>query len=507
MPTTDQMTQTDSSPSRSHDDHNDTESTPTPTNHPRYTEQKSALLSLSPLSGRYASRTASLQPLFSEFGYIQYRIRIEIEYLIRLRHTLHERSMCEVTDSFSPPVSPPRLPPTPPASYWTQWDQTDDDLRAIYTNLSLQEAVDIKHTEKRIHHDVKSIEYFIKSRIPEGYQEWVHFGLTSQDVNNPAMSLAVHECRERLLLPGLTSILDQCNTFYTQWVDVPMLSRTHGQPATPTTVGKEVYVYHERLSQEIEVFRSIPIRTKCGGAVGNLNAHYIAYPDIDWVEWCDQFVASLGLQRNRWTTQIDHYDSLARILDSVKRCSVILVDLCQDIWHYISFGYFKLRTAPQEVGSSTMPHKVNPIHFENAEGNLKLCGRLASTLSEALPVSRLQRDLTDSTLLRNIGTVFGHFLIGIQSITTGCRQLDIHRPALDKDIADHPMVLAEAIQTVMRAEQVPHPYETLKALTQHKDITLEDLYAFVRTLEISEEARARLLQLTPVNYYGCVRDL
>ena len=381
--------------------------------------------------------------------------------------------------------------------------------------MSHIEVEKIKRIECRIHHDVKSIEYYIKSKVDAKYKEFVHFALTSQDVNNPAISLSVKECLELAIYPKLLSIVGALKQKKDAWQDVAMLSRTHGQPASPTTMGKEFNVFLYRLENEITILKSTRIYTKFGGAVGNFNAHHVAYPEVDWVSWSDEFITEISsvrtsdvydyepIIRSKYTTQIDNYDSLSRVLDSIKRICTIITDLCQDVWLYVSFNYFKLKLESNQVGSSTMPHKVNPINFENAEGNFKLCASLAQFLSCEMPVSRLQRDLTDSTLSRNIGSVFGHFLIGLESLSSGLNKLDINKKQIANDLDNNVIVIAEAIQTILRKEGVDEPYEKLKELTQNKpEVTLEDIHAFVKGLKLEETIEEKILKITPHNYIG-----
>ena len=433
------------------------------------------LINISPLSGRYFSQTKILSNYFSEYGYIKYRLKIEIDYFIKLRNTISELNKFPISSI---------------------------DLRNIYHNFTPKDALVIKEIEETTKHDVKAIEYFLKNRLPDDYKEFVHFGLTSQDINNPALSLSIKDCLTEIVYDKINSIMEKVLQFCGKWKDIPMLSRTHGQPASPTTLGKELYVFYYRLQIEFKILQDIQIYTKFGGAVGNLNAHYVAYPDIDWIQWCNDFIQSIGLSRSLITTQIDNYDSLSRIFDSLKRISIILTDMCQDIWLYISMNYFKLNIEKGTVGSSTMPHKVNPINFENAEGNLKLATNLLQFLSSDLPISRLQRDLTDSTVSRNVGSAFGHFVLALDSILSGCAKLDINPTPITQDLTDNPMVIAEAIQTILRKEGIQNPYEKLKALTQNRNISIEDLKLFINSLEISDDIKKTLLNITQFNYVG-----
>ena len=449
-------------------------------------------VSISPLTGRYTQKTIELWEFFSEFAFIKYRIRIEIEYLIKLRQTI------------------------PELKDWKDI-QSDDELRQIYKKISSLDIETIKRIETQIKHDVKSIEYYIKKKVPDRYKEFVHFALTSQDVNNPAISLSVKECLEQSIYPKMVSLIGILKKQHSTWKDIAILSRTHGQPASPTTMGKEIRVFMYRLENEIEVLNNIRIYTKFGGAVGNFNAHNVAYPDIDWERWADDFITEVSsvktsevytyqpIIRSKYTTQIDNYDSLSRIFDSIKRICTILTDMCQDMWLYISFNYFKLMLEGNQIGSSTMPHKVNPINFENAEGNFKLCSNIAQFLSLEMPVSRLQRDLTDSTLSRNIGTVFGHLLIGLDSLLSGLSKLDINTQQISQDLDNNAIVIGEAIQTILRKEGIDEPYEKIKALTQNKpETTLEDIHNFIKAMKLDKEVEDKLLKITPHNYIGII---
>ena len=431
---------------------------------------------LNPLDGRYQTSTYSLRDYFSEYGYMKYRLKVEIEYLIKLRYTLSELS---------------------------ELDIPNDALRNLYLNFSFSDMSEIKDIESRTNHDVKALEYFIKNKIPRRREtEFIHFALTSQDINNTAISLSVKDSISEVLYPLLKLILEKLQYFFNEWKDVPMIGRTHGQFASPTTIGKEFYVYYYRINQEYEQLENLDIYTKFGGAVGNLNAHFVSYPNIDWITWSNEFIFSLNLKRSQFTTQIDSYDSLSRILDSIKRLSVILIDLCQDLWLYISYDYIKLKINENEIGSSTMPHKVNPINFENAEANFKLCSNFSQFLSSELPISRLQRDLTDSTLVRNIGTVFGYFTTACHSLIKGLKKIDINREKLYSDLNNNPIVIAEAIQTILRKEGYKNPYEELKKLTRNKKINMKDLHNFIFDLDVSEKVKNTLYTITPHNYIG-----
>lgn len=441
------------------------------------------LTALSPIDGRYRNTTLALSPYFSEYGLIRYRVLVEIEYFIAL---------CEL------PL--PQLANFDPAVF--------PKLRQIFSNFSEEEAKSIKEIEKITNHDVKAVEYFLKKKFDElsiaPFKEFLHFGLTSQDINNTAIPYALKEALERVFIPLLnevkSKILQQAET----WKNIPMLARTHGQPASPTRLGKEWRVFHERLQRQMQMLDTIPHAAKFGGATGNFNAHTAAYPNTDWVAFGNRFVNDyLGLHRSHPTTQIEHYDYLAALLDNLKRINTILIDFSRDIWQYIAMGYFSQKINPDEIGSSAMPHKVNPIDFENAEGNFGIANTLFEHLSAKLPVSRLQRDLTDSTALRNLGVPLAHSYVAFRSLLKGLGKIEVNEGIIQKDLEDNWAVVAEGIQTVLRREGYPQPYEALKALTRKNEkITREAMQEFINSLDISENVRQELQAITPYNYTG-----
>lgn len=440
----------------------------------------SSLTAISPIDGRYCSKTEALGAYFSEFALIKYRVRIEIEYFLSLMDSgiLPSKNL-----------------------------SSKEELRNIYLNFSLEDAEAIKTLEKTTNHDVKAVEYFIKERLKAlGYHEtleFVHFGLTSQDINNTAIPLSIKEALHQVIFPAFEALLHQLQDLANAWADVPMLARTHGQPASPTRLGKEIRVFSERLSIQLAEANRIPNAAKFGGATGNFNAHHIAYPNIDWVSFANQFVSNLGLQRSQTTTQIEHYDFLAALCDSVKRLNTILIDLNRDFWTYISMDYFKQQLKAGEIGSSAMPHKVNPIDFENSEGNLGLANAYFEFFASKLPISRLQRDLTDSTVLRNIGVPLAHTLIALQSTSKGLSKLLLNPEKIQADLEDNWMVVAEAIQTVLRRESYPEPYEALKNLTRtHSKINQSSIHSFIDELAVSESLKVELKKITPWNYLG-----
>lgn len=443
-----------------------------------------ALTAVSPIDGRYRGKTASLAPYFSEYALMRYRLRVEIEYFIAL---------CEL------PL--PQLRDFPHSQF--------PALRDIYGQFSEADAARIKEIEQTTNHDVKAVEYFIKEQLDrmggmERYKEFVHFGLTSQDINNTAFPLMLHEAVRQVYLPLADELVRQLEDYAQQWRDIPMLARTHGQPASPTRLGKEVEVYVYRLQSQLAQLRACPVTAKFGGATGNFNAHHVAYPDVDWIAFADRFVSEkLGMQRERFTTQISNYDNMAGTFDALKRVQTILIDLDRDFWMYISMDYFKQQIKAGEVGSSAMPHKVNPIDFENSEGNLGLANAVLEHLSRKLPISRLQRDLTDSTVIRNIGVPLGHAVIAMQSTLKGLRKLLLHEEKIKSDLENTWAVVAEAIQTILRREHYPHPYETLKALTRTNEaITEQRIEAFIDGLDVSDAVKAELRTITPFNYTG-----
>lgn len=443
----------------------------------------SSLSAISPVDGRYHKTTAVLGPFFSEWGLIKYRVQVEIEYFIAL--------------------SEAGLPQLPALSA-----EQKTQLREVYTNFSVHDAHKIKDTEKTTNHDVKAVEYFVKEKLEalnlQQYSEFVHFGLTSQDINNTSIPLSMKEATNQVLYPFVINVTEKIKNLSHAWKDVSLLARTHGQPASPTKLGKEFYVFVERLMAQLDQFEKIPYSAKFGGATGNFNAHYIAYPKENWMAFGNRFVNEvLGLHRSQFTTQIEHYDNLAAYCDALKRINTILIDLCRDVWTYVSMDYFKQKLKAGEVGSSAMPHKVNPIDFENAEGNLGLANALLEHLAAKLPVSRLQRDLTDSTVLRNIGMPLAHSLIAYSSILKGLNKLILNEAALKQDLEDNWAVVAEAIQTVLRREGYPKPYEALKDLTRtNTQITRESLHAFIATLNVNEKVKEELKHITPHNYTG-----
>ncbi|MGB3851756.1 MAG: adenylosuccinate lyase [Tunicatimonas sp.] len=443
----------------------------------------SELTAVSPLDGRYHRHTHLLSPYFSEYGLIRYRVRVEVQYFIALCE-LPLPQLASVDHSLFP------------------------QLRAIVTDFSEADAQRIKDIEKTTNHDVKAVEYFLKERWAElglaDQQEFIHFALTSQDVNNTAIPLSVREAMEQVYRPLLDEVLQQLQRQARQWAKVPMLARTHGQPATPTRVGKEWAVFHERLTQQIALLDQLPHVAKFGGATGGFNAHLVAYPDVDWRAFADRFTQErLGLRRSHPTTQIEHYDFLAALFDNLKRINTILIDLCRDVWQYISINYFTQKVVANEVGSSAMPHKVNPIDFENAEGNLGIANALLEHLAAKLPVSRLQRDLTDSTVLRNLGVPLGHGLVALRSLQKGLDKIELNAAALHDDLEEHWAVVAEAIQTILRREGYPQPYEALKTLTRGQGaITEASIKRFIETLEVDETIKAELSAITPFNFIG-----
>lgn len=441
------------------------------------------LTAISPIDGRYRDKTTDLSPYFSEFGLINYRVRVEIEYFIAL---------CEI------PL--PELKSFEKSKFKT--------IRNIYLNFSERDAQEIKNIEATTNHDVKAVEYFLKERFQqlglEDFSEFIHFGLTSQDINNTAIPLSLKEAMEELLLPQLEQVITKLELMATEWDEIPMLARTHGQPASPTRVGKEISVFSERLREQVQLLTAIPHAAKFGGATGNFNAHYVAYPGQDWHAFANQFVQqSLGLKRSFPTTQIEHYDHLAAFCDTIKRINTILIDLSRDFWQYISMEYFKQKIKEDEVGSSAMPHKVNPIDFENAEGNLGMANAIFEYLSSKLPVSRLQRDLSDSTVLRNMGVPLAHTLVSYKSLIKGLDKVELNASAIEKDLEKNWAVVAEAIQTVLRKEKYPKPYEALKQLTRtNQQINKEVIHKFIDGLNISDEIKNSLKKISPYNYVG-----
>lgn len=441
------------------------------------------LTAISPIDGRYRKNCRELAAYFSEYALIRYRVLVEIEYFIAL---------CEL------PL--PQLAGFDKGRY--------EQLRDIYRNFTPEDAAAVKEIEKTTNHDVKAVEYFIKEKMDAmslgDSREFVHFGLTSQDINNTATPRTLRDAVNEVYMPLIEGFIDKLKGFGREWKDVSMLARTHGQPASPTRLGKEIMVFVERLEKQTAQLKAIPFPAKFGGATGNFNAHNAAYPETDWVAFANRFVGdTLGLQRSQITTQIEHYDNLAAIFDALKRINNIIIDLSRDMWTYISMEYFKQRIKAGEVGSSAMPHKVNPIDFENGEGNLGMANALFEHLASKLPVSRLQRDLTDSTVLRNIGVPLAHTVIAIKSVTRGLDKLIINTDAIDRDLENNWAVVAEGIQTILRRENYPNPYEALKALTRtNKAITKEDMAGFIETLDVSETVKEQLRALSPHSYTG-----
>ena len=441
------------------------------------------LTAISPVDGRYHSKTKALQAYFSEFGLIKYRVLVEVEYFIAL---------CEIP-----------LPSLDGLS-----DQKKEELRNIYKAFSEEDANWIKETEKTTNHDVKAVEYFLKDKMKalglESQLEFIHFGLTSQDINNTAIPLSLKESIQEVYTPMLEKLIEKIKELEYEWKDIPMLARTHGQAASPTRLGKELKVYRERLEIQKNSLKQIPFAAKFGGATGNFNAHFVAYPEIDWVSFSNHFVnETLGIHRSQTTTQIEHYDHIAGLFDALKRINTILIDLDRDIWTYVSMDYFKQKLKAGEIGSSAMPHKVNPIDFENSEGNLGIANAIFEHLSGKLPISRLQRDLTDSTVLRAIGVPLAHSLIAFQSTLKGLDKLVLNEEAISRELENNWAVVAEAIQTVLRREGFEKPYEALKRLTRtHEKVTRDSVHQFIESLEISEKLKEELKTISPSNYLG-----
>ena len=440
------------------------------------------LTAISPIDGRYRSKTVELDDFFSEFALISYRVMVEVEYFIAL---------CEL-----------------PLPQLEDFEGDYEDLRAIYEEFQTEDAEEIKEIEKTTNHDVKAVEYYLKRQFDEmGLEKWkefLHFGLTSQDINNTAVPLSMMEAHKLVVKPAIEEVIDKLKGMAKEWRDIPMLARTHGQTASPTHLGKEIYVFVERLDDQLKMLNNVPFTAKFGGATGNMNAHKVAYPDIDWPAFAKNFVEkSLHLKRQKTTTQIEHYDYMAAFFDALRRINTILIDLSRDIWMYVSMEYFKQKIKAGEVGSSAMPHKVNPIDFENAEGNLGLANAILTFLSTKLPVSRLQRDLTDSTVTRNIGVPIAHTLIAVKSLLKGLDKLLLNEDKIRQDLQQNYAVVAEAIQTVLRREQVEGAYELLKGLTRtNKHIDKETIDEFIKGLPVSKEIKMELMAITPENYTG-----
>ncbi len=440
------------------------------------------LKAISPIDGRYHGKTVELNDFFSEFALIRYRVMVEVEYFIAL---------CEI-----------------PLPQLEDFEGDYEDLRAIYEEFQTEDAEEIKEIEKTTNHDVKAVEYYLKRQFDElGLEKWkefLHFGLTSQDINNTAVPLSMMEAHKLVVKPALEDVVDKLKGMAKEWRDIPMLAHTHGQPASPTHLGKEIYVFVERLRDQLQMLNSVPFTAKFGGATGNMNAHKVAYPDIDWPAFAKNFVEkSLHLKRQQTTTQIEHYDYMAAYFDALRRINTILIDLSRDIWMYVSMEYFKQKIKAGEVGSSAMPHKVNPIDFENAEGNLGMANAVLTFLSTKLPISRLQRDLTDSTVTRNIGVPIAHTLIAVKSLLKGLDKLLLNEDKIRHDLQQNYAVVAEAIQTVLRREEIEGAYELLKGLTRtNKHIDKETIDEFIKGLPVSKEIKMELMAITPENYTG-----
>ena len=444
----------------------------------------SSLTAISPIDGRYRGKTEALSEYFSEYALIRYRVRVEIEYFI---------SLCQL------PL--PQLATFPQGLF--------EQLRDIYRNMTEEQAQRVKEIEKTTNHDVKAVEYFIKEEFDaigglDQYKEFVHFGLTSQDINNTSVPLSLREALENVYIPMVEELIELLDAYAEQWKYVPMLAKTHGQPASPTRLGKEIMVFVYRLKTQLDSLKNVPLTAKFGGATGNFNAHHVAYPAIDWKRFARQFVSEkLGLEREEYTTQISNYDQMGALFDAIRRINTIIIDLDRDFWMYISMEYFKQKIKAGEVGSSAMPHKVNPIDFENSEGNLGIANAILQFLAQKLPVSRLQRDLTDSTVLRNVGVPLGHGVIAIQSTLKGLRKLILNEEKTEADLNATWAVVAEAIQTILRREAYPHPYEALKALTRtNEKMTEKTIHEFIQGLNVSDAVKEELMAITPYNYTG-----
>lgn len=443
----------------------------------------STLTAISPIDGRYRGKTESLDAYFSEFALIRYRVKVEVEYFIAL---------CEL--------------PLPQLSSVSS--DVFADLRAIYENFTVEDAQRIKDIESVTNHDVKAVEYFLKEKFDAlnlgECKEFIHFGLTSQDINNTSVPMSIKDAMNEVLLPMTQKLIDTLNTFAEEWQELPMLAKTHGQPASPTRLGKEIKVFAYRLEQQLAQMKAVPMSGKFGGATGNFNAHLIAFPEIDWLAFAEKFLSEkLGIERERWTTQISNYDNFGALFDAMKRINTIIIDLDRDIWQYISMNYFKQKIKAGEVGSSAMPHKVNPIDFENSEGNLGIANAILEHLSSKLPISRLQRDLTDSTVLRNVGVPVGHMVIALQSTLKGLGKLVLNEEAINADLDNMWNVVAEAIQTILRREGYEKPYETLKALTRTNSVVnAQSIADFIDTLNVSDDVKNELKRITPHSYTG-----
>ena len=443
----------------------------------------STLTAISPVDGRYRNKAENLAAYFSEYALIKYRVQVEIEYFITLSEFLPQLRALATGEN-------------------------KEALRKIYREFSVEDATRIKEIESVTNHDVKAVEYFIKEKFDllslQEYKEFIHFGLTSQDINNTSVPLSIKDALNEVYFPGLQEVIDMLKKYAEDWADVPMLAKTHGQPASPTRLGKEVMVFVYRLEQQVKLLKATPVSAKFGGATGNFNAHHVAFPEYDWKAFGNKFVNEvLGLSREEWTTQISNYDNMAAIFDGMKRIDTILIDLCRDFWQYVSMEYFKQKIKAGEVGSSAMPQKVNPIDFENAEGNLGMANAILTHLATKLPISRLQRDLTDSTVLRNVGVPMAHVEIAFKSLTKGLGKLLLNEKALYRDLDNCWAVVAEGIQTILRREGYPKPYEALKALTRtNEGITAESISNFIDALQVSDAVKAELKAITPHNYTG-----
>ena len=445
------------------------------------------LTAISPIDGRYRNKVDKLSNYFSEFALIRYRVKVEIAYFIALAD-----SGIPQLQAFDPALK--------------------SSLQAIYQNFTIDDAIQIKNAEKVINHDVKAVEYFVKQEMEKiglgQFKEFVHFGLTSQDINNTAVPLSIKEAMEEVILPVFQQVKGSIFDLAKRHKGIVILAKTHGQPASPTNLGKEMMVFVERIDNQLNLLKQIPFSGKFGGATGNFNAHHVAFPNHDWIEFGNRFLQeSLGIERQQFTTQIEHYDMMAALFDNLKRLNTILIDFCRDMWSYIGMEYFKQKIKKDEIGSSAMPHKVNPIDFENAEGNLGMANAILAHLSAKLPISRLQRDLTDSTVSRNIGVPFAHILISLSSIDKGMAKLVLNQEAINKDLEGNIMVIAEAIQTILRREGYENPYEKLKELTRtNEKITLKIIHSFIESLDVNEMILNELKQIDPFNYAGVIKD-
>lgn len=440
------------------------------------------ITAISPIDGRYADKTKELSSYFSEFALIKYRIFVEIQYLMKLSEQISFKGSQKL-------------------------EENKEAILELFTAFDVKEALKIKEIESITNHDIKAVEYYLKEKFDamdlSDISEWIHFGLTSQDINNTAIPLSIKDFLTDVFYPQIYSLVNELKSMEEAWGNIPLLARTHGQPASPTTLGKEIGVFVSRLNVQIAHLSTVPINGKFGGATGNFNAHYVAFPSTDWHHFANEFLASLGLERSKPTTQIEHYDNLAALFHNLQRINTILIDFSRDIWTYISMDYFKQATIQGEIGSSAMPHKVNPIDFENAEGNLGVANALFHHLAEKLPISRLQRDLTDSTVLRNTGVPFAHTLIAIKSLKKGLSKLRVQEDKISSDLSKNWMVVAEAIQTILRREGFPKPYEALKDLTRGvSNVNESEIHQFIHNLKVDEEVKMELLKITPFNYTG-----